>query len=211
MYTLYFSPGTASLAVHLALLEIGADYRLEKVDIETGAQRDPGYLQLNPNGVVPTLLIEGKPFYESASLLMTLAERHPDAGLAPAMDSLERAAWNQWILHLSNTVQPAFRLWFYPHEIDAAPEVQVLTKASAQARIEAAWSRFDAQLSANGPYLLGEEFSAADLMLLMLMRWSRNMPKPATEWPALREFAAKLKARPSWARLYEIEGLTEWA
>ena len=211
MYTLYFSPGTASLAVHLALLEVGADYRLEKVDIETGAQRDPRYLQLNPNGVVPTLLIEGKPFYESASLLMTIADRHPKAGLAPAADSLERAAWNQWIMHLSNTVQVAFRLWFYPHEIDAAPEVQALTKAAAQSRIEAAWSRFDAQLRANGPYLLGEKFSAADLMLLMLMRWSRNMPKPATEWPALREFAAKLKARPSWARLYEIEGLTEWA
>ena len=211
MYTLYFSPGTASLAVHLALLEVGADYRLEKVDIETGAQRDPRYLQLNPNGVVPTLLIEGKPFYESASLLMTIADRHPQAGLAPAADSLERAAWNQWIMHLSNTVQVAFRLWFYPHEIDAAPEVQALTKAAAQSRIEAAWSRFDTQLRANGPYLMGEKFSAADLMLLMLMRWSRNMPKPATEWPALREFAAKLKARPSWARLYEIEGLTEWA
>jgi glutathione S-transferase len=48
-------------------------------------------------------------------------------------------------------------------------------------------------------------------MLLMLMRWSRNMPKPATAWPALNEFAARMKARPSWKRLYELERLTEWA
>jgi glutathione S-transferase len=44
----------------------------------------------------------------------------------------------------------------------------------------------------------------------MYMRWSRNMPKPATEWPALRRLADLVRARPSWARLYEIEGLTEW-
>jgi len=211
MYTLYYSPGAASLAVHLALLEVGAAYKLEKVDIEAGAQRDPGYLKLNPNGVVPAMLIDGKPFYEAAGLLMTIADRHPQGGLAPALDSLERAAWNQWIVHLTNTVQAAFRLWFYPQDIDSAPEAQALAKAAARSKIEAAWSRLDAQLAANGPYLLGSTFSAADLMLLMLMRWSRNMPKPATEWAALREFAAKMKARPSWTRLYEIEGLTEWA
>jgi glutathione S-transferase len=58
---------------------------------------------------------------------------------------------------------------------------------------------------------LGAEFSAADLMLIMLMRWSRNMPKPSTEWEALNQYAARLKARPSWKRLYEAESLSEWA
>ena len=63
MYTLYFSPGAASLVIHLALLEVGADYRLEKVDLDSGAQRDPAYLKLNPNGLVPALLVEGTPFF----------------------------------------------------------------------------------------------------------------------------------------------------
>jgi hypothetical protein len=66
-------------------------------------------------------------------------------------------------------------------------------------------------LLAQGPYLLGAEFSAADLMLIMLMRWSRNMPRPATEWPALQQYAARMKARPSWKKLYALEGLSEWS
>lgn len=206
MYTLYYSPGAASMVVHLALLEAGADYRLERVDLDAGAQRDPAYLQLNPNGMVPTLLIDGKPFYEAAACLMTVADRHPEAGLAPRPDTLARAAWNQWIVHIANTVQPAFRIWFYPHELGGGVPAEAIA-----ARIEAAWNRFDAQLAANGPYLLGDACTAADLMLLMVMRWSRNMPKPATDWPALRAYAARMKARPSWKRLYELEGLTEWA
>ena len=204
MYTLYYSPGAASLAVHLALLEAGADYRLERVDLDAGAQRDPTYLKLNPNGLVPTLLIDGEPFYEAAACLMTIADRHPAAALAPRSDTLERAAWNQWIIHIANTVQPAFRMWFYPTELPASAEM-------ISARIESAWTRFDTQLASHGPYLLGEKCTAADLMLLMVMRWSRNMPRPATEWPALRAFATRMKARPSWKRLYELEGLTEWA
>ena len=84
MYTLYYSPGTASMCVHHALIETGAEYRLIRVDLEAGGQRDPAYLKLNPNGVVPTLLIDDVPFTESAALLMTIATRHPQAGLAPA-------------------------------------------------------------------------------------------------------------------------------
>jgi len=210
MYTLYYSPGAASLVVHMALLEAGADYALEKVDMEAGAQRSPEYLKLNPNGLVPTLLIDGKPFFEAAAALMTIADRHPDAKLAPPIDSIQRAAWNQWILHLANTVQPAFRLWFYPSDIHADAAIQELIKAGARARIELAWDRIDRHLATRA-YLLGDAMSAADLMLLMLMRWSRNMPRPATEWRSLREFSARMKARPSWKELYAREGLTEWA
>ena len=73
MYTLYYSPGTASMVVHLALLEIGADYRLELVDFDKKAQHSAEYLKLNPCAKVPTLLIEGRPVYESAALLAILA------------------------------------------------------------------------------------------------------------------------------------------
>ena len=83
MYTLYYSPGSASMVVHLALLETGAPYRLELVDLAKGAQQSTEYLKLNPQGVVPTLVIDGRPLTESAALLMILAERHPDARLAP--------------------------------------------------------------------------------------------------------------------------------
>ena len=78
-------------------------------------------------------------------------------------------------------------------------------------RIEAHWQRIDAHLAAHGPHLLGEEPSVADFYLTMLMRWSRNMPRPATDWPRLAALAARMKARPSFAVLYAREGLTEWA
>ena len=70
--------------------------------------------------------------------------------------------------------------------------------------------RIDAHLRVGGPYLLGAEMSAADLQLLMYMRWSRNMPRSALEWPALRNFATLLRARASWQRLCDIEQLSEW-
>ena len=211
MYTLYYSPGTASMCVHHALIETSAEYRLIRVDLEAGAQRDPAYLQLNPNGVVPTLLIDDVPFTESAALLMTIATRHPQAGLAPAETSPGRIAWYQWIVYLANTLQPAFRSWFYPGDVSDDPDTQALLMPATRRKIESAWARIDMHLAAQGPYLLGAEFSAADLMLIMLMRWSRNMPKPATEWPALRPYVARMKARPSWKQLYALEGLSDWA
>ena len=210
MYTLYYSPGTASMCVHHALIETRAEYRLIRVDLEAGAQRDPAYLQLNPNGLVPTLLIDDVPFTESAALLMTIATRHPQAGLAPAETSPGRIAWYQWIVYLANTLQPAFRSWFYPGDVSDDPDTQALLMPATRRKIESAWARIDMHLAAQGPYLLGAEFSAADLMLIMLMRWSRNMPKPATEWPALQQYAVRMKARPSWKQLYALEGLSDW-
>ncbi len=209
MYTLYYSPGTASMVVHLALLEIGAPYELRLVDFEAKAQRNPAYLQLNPRGVVPTLVIDGRPRSESAALLMMLAERHPEAKLAPAPGTPEREAWQQWIVYLSNTLMSTYRFWFYPAEL-GGEEHTPLVRASLQNKIEGVWDLLDAQLGTHGPYLLGAELSGADLLLTMLMRWSRNMPRPATEWPALKRLADLMRARASWQKLYELEGLDGW-
>lgn len=209
MYTLYYSPGTASMVVHLALLEIGAPYRLQLVDFSAGAQRDPRYLELNPEGTVPTLLIDGKPVTESAALLMILAERHPESRLAPDPGTPERDAWHQWIVYMSNTLAATYRFWFYPADL-GAPGHSPVVREALQRKIEGAWDRLEPHLAAPGPYLLGREFSGADLLLTVLMRWSRKMPRPATEWPALKRQADLVRARPSWKKLYELEGLTEW-
>jgi glutathione S-transferase len=209
VYTLYYSPGTASMVVHLALLEIGAPHRLELVDFGRGEQQGPEYLRLNPRGQVPTLLIDGQPYFESAALLMVLAERHPEAGLAPPPGSRHRADYFQWIVYFANALGPLYRQWFYPPDLGSEEHPPFVREALRQ-QIEGAWSLVDAHLAAHGPYMLGADFSAADLLALMYMRWSRNMPRPVTEWPALKVYADRLRGRPSWARLYEIEGLTEW-
>ena len=208
-YTLYYAPGAASLFVHLALLEIGVPYRLERVDLDQDAQHQPGYLGLNPLGVVPTLVIDGKARMESAALLLILAERHPQAGLAPPPGSPARDDWHQWVVYLSATLAPTYRQWFYPTDLGAAGSDPAV-RTALQQRIESAWDLLDAHLAAAGPYMLGRGFSGVDLQLTMLMRWSRKMPRPATDWPALRKLADLVRQRPSWKRVYELEGLTEW-
>lgn len=210
MYTLYTMPGSAGMVVHWLLLEIGAPHELKLLDGEKKEQKSPEYLRLNPNGVVPTLVVDGRSVYESAALALLLAERHPEARLAPAPGTREREWYLQWLLHLANTLQPAFRAWFYPDEPAGAANAEAAREA-ARIRIEAAWSRLDAHLAANGPWVAGSALSAVDFHAAMLARWSRNMPKPATEWPAIAGFVQRMKSRPSFRTLYEREGLTEWA
>ena len=208
--TLYYAPGAASFLVHWLLIELDAPHRLQLVDTAAKAQKSPEYLALNPNGVVPTLVLDGKPQYEAAALAMLLAERHPDARLAPAFDDAKRADYLQWMFNLANMVQPLFRQWWYPGEPAGEANADAI-RAHCAPRIEAEWKRIDDHLAAHGPHLLGAELSIADFYLVMLMRWSRNMPKPASQWPHLAALAQRLKARPSFAALYEREGLTEWA
>lgn len=208
-YTLFYSPGSASMAVHQALLEIGAPHELRRVDFSTGAQREPAYLALNPHGVVPTLVIDGRPMVESAAILMMLADRHPEAHLAPAPGTAERDMWYQWLVYLSNSLAATYRFWFYPADLGMAehtPEV----RAALQRKIDSVWDRLDGHLASNGPYLLGGSFSAADLLLIMLMRWSRNMPRSALAWPALKRFADLMRTRPSWKELCLREDLSDW-
>ncbi len=209
MYTFYYSPGTASLVVHAALLEIGAPYRPERVDFDKDQQHSAEYLRLNPRGQVPTLVIDGKPYFESAALLMILAERHPEAKLAPPPGSALRPDWYQWIVFLATTFGANFRQWFYPPDL-GSEEHPPAVRDALRRKIEDSWALVDAHLQQHGPYMLGSEFSAADLLATMYMRWSRNMPKPALEWPALRRLANLVRSRPSWVRLCELEGLTDW-
>jgi glutathione S-transferase len=210
MYKLYYAPGAASLAAHWMLIELGAPHELKRLDLGAGQQKDPDYLRLNPNGVVPTLVVGDTPVYECAAILMVLAERHPEAALAPPAGSVARMAYLQWMVHLTNTVQAAFRHWFYPQEAAGEAATGAIREYSG-GLIVRAWDRVDARLAASGGYIAGTEITAADFLAAMLMRWSRNMPKPATEWPAIAEYVARMKARPSFRTLYEREGLTEWA
>lgn len=209
MYALYYSPGTASLAVHLALLELAVPHELLLVDFDSGSQKNSDYLRLNPNGLVPTLIVDGQPVYECAALLLLLGERHADAGWAPQPGESLRATYLQWMLHLANTMAPAFRQWFYPQDF-APGDAEDTSKAFARKRIEACWDRLQTHLQAHGPYMLGEQPSLLDLYATMFMRWSRNMPKPSDRWPALANLAGLIKQRPAWRELYRIEKLTEW-
>jgi glutathione S-transferase len=208
-YVLYYSPGAASMAVHWMLIEMRVPFEARLVDIDAGQQHDPQYRLLNPSGRVPTLVVDGSPRHESAALLMLLAERHPEAALAPAPGSAERAAWLESMIYLANTILPAMRDWFYA-DSDGDPAGAEAVRALARRRIEQACDQLDARLADGRAYLVGGTLSTADLLAVMLMRWTRNMPRPAMGWPHLARYIRGLRALPSFIELNAREKLTEW-
>ena len=208
-YTLFYAPGTASLCVHWMLIELGVGFRAELVDLDGGAQRSADYLRLNPQGRVPTLAIGEAAYGESAALLMLLAERHVEAGFAPAPGEAGRERWLETMVYLANNLSPAFRDWFYAGK-DGSSECAAHVQALARTKIERVWDRFDAMLADGRPYLLGEQVTTADFLATMLMRWSRNMERPATTWPRIGPYVQRMRARPAFLELCRREGLTEW-
>ncbi|CAK4617439.1 hypothetical protein LEN26_020702 [Aphanomyces euteiches] len=206
---LYYSPGRASMVVHVMLQHLNLPHTLHFVDVPKRDQHTPEYLRLNPNGHVPTLLIDEKPMCEAAAITMFLADRYYEAKLAPSADDPKRQVYLQWFFHFANTLQPAYRLWFYPSDLPGVDHEQV--KVAVRARIEKTWEQVDQHLqTTGGPFMLGEDVTALDIYATMLMRWSRNMPKPATEWPHVATLANHVTSLPSWQKVNEIEGNKDW-
>ncbi len=207
MYKLFHAPGSAAMAPHIMLVEIGAPYELVSLDMAAGAHKAPDYLKINPNGRVPTLLDGDQIVYESAAIVMYLADRHPEAGLAPAPGSKERGAYYQWLTWLTNTLQDTYVSYFGASRYAASESAQAEVKAMAEQRLQPLFAILD-QALASGPYLLGTKCSAPDIYLTMLARWSRNMAKPASTYPNIKRCVDLVRARPSVGRVFEIEGLS---
>ena len=106
MYTLYYSPGACSMAVHILLEELGASYEAVKVDLRAGEGQKPEFLKLNPRGQVPVLVEDGAPLKEGAAIIIHLLEQH-NSPLLPK-DGPERAAALEWICWCNATLHPAY-------------------------------------------------------------------------------------------------------
>lgn len=208
-YTLFYASGTASMAVHFMLLELGVAFRAERLDLAAGDQRSAAYLKLNPAGRVPTLVMDGQAYGESAALLMLLAERHPEAFLAPGLRDAARARWLETMIYLANTLLPAMRDWFYADK-DGDPSDADAVRRLARQRIEHAWQRLDGMLQDGRCFLMGAQVSTLDFLATMLMRWSRNMPRPATGFGHIGPYVTRMRDRPAFVELCRREGLTDW-
>ena len=163
-----------------------------RLDAETG-----GASQTRPaHGTnTPEAMHHAGPF-EAAAITLHLADQHPDARLAPPLGTPERAQFYKWMIHLTNTPQAEYRAWFYPEEHVADPADAGSVKKAAGRRLGNMFGVIANQLS-DGPWLLGETFSAADLFLLMLIRWGRALPRPVREAPQLAAHARRVLARPA--------------
>jgi glutathione S-transferase len=202
MYTLYWNHGSASLTAHAALEESGAPYKLHYLNMDKGDHKAPDYLKINPNGKIPALVLDSGPvMFETVAIAMFIADRHPASGLAPVVADPKRALYTQWLVHLTNTVQPLYLLYYYPERATTNPAHAGEIKAKAQEAIGEAWDRIERWLEKNGPYMIGERFSAADLPVLMLTSWREAQPDVLERHPSVRHLVELLSARPAIARV----------
>lgn len=204
MYTLYWSPNSASQTPHGVLEEVGAKYELRLTSVDAGAHRDPAYLKLNPHGKVPTLVVDGSYIlFEASAISMFVADRHPEAKLAPAPGDMARGHYYQWMTHLTNSLQPAMLRFYYPDRItDAKGEDAVKEKALEE--VAALWDRIDQHLKSGGPYLLGAQFSAADILAHTLSTWQGACPGVYDRFPHVRRLADLVAARPAMQRVLKL-------
>lgn len=213
MIQLFYSPGTACLAPHFLLEELGIAYELVLIDTAKQQHQEAAYLKLNPKGKIPFLIDGELHLSESAAICLYLAEKYADARqvshLNPAIGTIERAGLYQWMFYLSNTLQAELLSYFYPERLSNDEATAAQVKVHAEQRVADMLRYIDTQLNITpGTYLLGQELSCADLFLFMLCRWTRGMTKPAREYPLLKPYLQKLFDRPSIRNSLAQEGIS---
>jgi glutathione S-transferase len=194
---LYWLPGSAAMAPHAALAEIGIDYELVLVERDQAGNSPPEYLALNPSGRVPTLEHGGTVMTESAAILLYLADRYPSARLAPA----DRAAFYSWLVFLTNTLQTALLRLIYPERYGGSGVGEV-----AAVEAQEHFRRLESELTGR-EWLVGDHRTAADLYLLMLTRWGRHLSPAAWQSPNLRAHFSRTLALPGVRRMFDEEEL----
>ncbi|WP_298833420.1 glutathione S-transferase family protein [uncultured Piscinibacter sp.] len=210
MKQLHYFPSNASMTPHMLLEELGIPYELVLVDRTKNAHHDPAYLKLNPNGKIPVLVDGELVLYETAAIVLHLVDTHPEAGLAPAPGTIERAEFYKWLMWLTNTLQAEMPLYFYAERWADTPEGAAQVKRHAEAHIAGMVDQLEAQFVRHGaPWFLGRGFSALDPYVLMLCRWTRGMTRPARTLPNLGPYLQRMLARPAVQRAYAQEGLGE--
>jgi len=212
MYQLYYYPGKASFAPHILLEELGVKYDLVHVDVPNGVTRSEAFLTLNPAGGIPVLVEDELVLSETVAILMHLSDLHADVGMTPDFGTAARAKWYKWLAYLGSTLHPdLMRYHFAQRHADDATAVEQV-KARAYERVTVALDLIDAHLRHNlehgrGPWLLGSQYTAADIYLFMLGRWSRSLPHPAHAREHLGAFMRHIAERPALLRACEQEGI----
>jgi glutathione S-transferase len=212
MYKLYYAPGSAAMAPQAILNAIGVKHELILVDDDKNEQKSAAYMALNPHGRVPTLVYDGANImYESAAICLFLTERHPEAGLAPAVDHRDRGLFLQWMAYQTNTLQEALmHYWHGEYFIDGAEQQAQMSKKAEQ-RCDEMFGFLDGVLTRSGPYLCGKNFYACDIFLAMLARWTRKMEKPAIRHPQIRRLVQHCLALPAYAKMLKDQGIEQAA
>ena len=185
MLTLYFSPGASSMAPHIALHEVGAPFEGKPVSLARKETHTPEFLAVNPEGKVPTMLIDGRVLTEVAGILFYLAKRFPAAGLLPDGDIEAEGRVVSWMSFIASSIHPARR-----QGVEHARAIYALA---------------DKRLGKND-WAVGGRYSIADIHLFRLYWRFRNSLNPAPgEFPNIEAHYTRMMARPAVKKTIEVE------
>jgi len=196
MYTLFWHPNTSSLAPMAVLEEIGVPFDLHEVDYDGGENRTPDYLRVQPLGLIPALeLDDDSSMFESAAIVQYLCDRHPAAGLAPSLEKPERPHFLQWLYFMADTIYPSYNRYYWPQRYTAATDELDGVKEQARQTMLKQWQVVEDSLLENGPWLLGERFSACDIYLQMMTTWHESPTDLFRQFPSVEGLARSVVSR----------------
>jgi len=174
-YVLYYSPDSANLVVRAALEVCAARYTTELVDRGIGQQRSPAYLKLNPQGLIPVLVHGEAVLFETAAILLYLADRHP--GLGPPVGAAGRPDLYRWLFFLSNTLHADLRVMFSPQRYLGRDSAVPILRGGIRSRLLEHFALLDAHMARHrSGFLLACGFSVCDLYLAVCCRWAMTYP-----------------------------------
>lgn len=192
--TLYYAPNTRSNGVLILLEELGAPYELKVLDFKTGEHRQPAYLAINPMGKVPAVTHGDALVTEQVAIFLYLADLFPAAGLAPAIGDPLRGPYLRWLAFYGSCFEPAV--------VDRAMKREPAPSGMCPyGDYETMLKTLTDQLE-RGPYLLGERFSAADVLWGTALGWTTGF-KLVPELPVLKSYMDRVNARPAVVRAKE--------
>lgn len=191
MYILYGGDFTRAALVQWVLEEGKLDYELRRIDLLKGEHRAPEFLDINPAGLVPVLITpEGDALYEVAALMVYLADRHQLTELAPAVTDPQRGLFLSAVFHIAGDIQAEMKRFHFPHRFSLRTEDNIGTRELAKTLVLSRLDVMNRRLAKNGPYILGDRFSLADVYLCF--------------WIAYLDRETVCKQLPSVARLYGV-------
>ena len=204
MYTLYYKPGACSLAVHVALEEVGAKYTLVAAHGADG-KATPELLKVNPRGAVPVLDHDGFIQREGAAILITLLDENRSP-LLPASGNA-RAAALEWLAFANSTLHPAYSRMFGLNAALGDKAAESPLYDAAIANIQKWWDDIEKRLTTSA-YLAGEECTIADILVTVIANWSPAAKKPITLGPKAKALFTKVVLRPAYQKALMDENVT---
>jgi glutathione S-transferase len=195
MMQLYWSPRSRSFSALWLMEETGQPYEQVLTDISTGAQKAPDYLAVNPMGKVPALKDGEATLAEAAAICAYVAERYPDAKLSPPLGDPLRAKFLYWLFFSPGCIEPAM--------VQIATKLEMNSVAAGWGDAQRVFDVLDAAL-AKGPWILGKNFSAADVAIGSALNFSVRLFKMVPPRPSFDAYIDRCRARPAFQRAEKI-------